>query len=377
MSKICFITTIPFSAKHFLALHMNELIKNNEIYLISNIENVEEEQEDFAGINLISVAISRKISLWSDIRGMVSLYCIMKRHRFDVVHSITPKAGLLGMLASYLARIPNRFHTFTGQVWVTRHGFLRWLLKSLDKMIVHCATGIMVDGFLQRQFLVKEGVVNELKARVLGHGSICGVDIHKFKPDVEMRAIIRKKYVIDDQAIVFLYIGRLNAEKGINELVEAFSQIAHEYDHARLFIVGPDEEQVQERIKSQYSQIMNQIVFGEYTKMPQQIMAASDVNCLPSHREGFNGVIIESACVGLPSFGSNIYGIADAIVDGETGILHEKGDVQGICNAMRQFLENPDEMRLMGRAARERAVKYFSQEAFVEEIRDYYKTALS
>lgn len=377
MSKICFVTTVPFSAKHFLLLYMNVLAKNNEVFLVSNFDDIEESKKDFAGIHLMHIPISRKISIKSDIKAILSMYRLMKLNRFSIVHSCTPKAGILSMVASRLAGIPLRFHTFTGQVWATKSGAFRWLLKSIDKVIFHCASGVLIDSPSQREFLLTEGVVDEKRSRVLGQGSICGVDTNEFRPDATSRAKIRRKYLIPDDAFVFLYIGRLNSEKGIIELVDAFLRIAIEHDDARLLIVGPDEEQMIEKINARAFNITNHIICDYYTKTPEQLMAAADVFCLPSHREGFGAVIIESAAVGIPSLGSNIYGITDAIVDGETGLLHERGDIHGIYTAMKTFISNPQCAIEMGSAARGRALTLFSNEFFVSEFISYYKLALS
>lgn len=372
MSKVCFITTVPFSAQHFLLPFIQALSKDHDVFLISNFSDIESSREVFFGVQLIHVPISREINIWSDLRGAYKLCRLMKEHQFSIIHSCTPKAGLLSTLAGRIARVPCRFHTFTGQVWATKRGFFRWLLKKMDKVIVNCATGILIDSPSQKRFLLREGVVSEKKSKVLGLGSICGVDTKRFKPDSMIRKQVRRQYSIPEGAFVFLFVGRLNCEKGVYELVEAFLRMISEYEDAWLLIAGPSEERVVENIMQRTHNVTNQIICDNYTETPEFLMAAADVFCLPSHREGFGSVIIESAAAGIPALGSNIYGISDAILDRETGLLHEVEDADSIYAVMKYFISDSDRTCEMGEKARVRAVNNFSREFLVEEFLRFY-----
>jgi len=195
------------------------------------------------------VRIERKISLVIDFLALLSLYFLFRRERFELVHSVDPKAGLLSMTASRLAGVPVRIHTFTGQVWGTRGGAMRTLLKCADKVTAMASSAILVDSSSQRDFIVKERVLPAEKAFVLGNGSISGVDIRKFQPSAEFRESIRAKHGIPPHSFVILYMARLTRDKGALVMAGAFSRLAAERPSAQLLVVGPDEESLRPRIR--------------------------------------------------------------------------------------------------------------------------------
>jgi len=278
------------------------------------------------------------------------------------------------MGAAFLARVPVRVHTFTGQVWATKSGLPRELLRSLDKLIAGFATHVLVDSFSQRQFLMEHGVVSHKKSAVLGSGSISGVDTHRFRPDPEARKVLREENAIPEQDVVFLFVGRMNRDKGIPELLGAFEKVAGKLPGTWLLIVGPDEEAIGSLMDA--SPVRDRIVKVGYTDTPERYMAAGDVFVLPSHREGFGSTIIEAAAVGLPAVASRIYGLTDAVVDGITGILHDPCDVAGLFDAMARLAEDEDLRRAMGNAARLRAEKDFAMETVTRHVLDFYEEVL-
>ena len=179
---------------------------------------------------------------------------------------------------------------------------------------------------------------------MVADGSVCGVDTERFRPDPEARVRTRRRLRIPEEAFVFLFLGRLYREKGVYELAEAFESLRASHPEAHLLLVGPDEEGVVAAL----GRIPGVTTEG-FTDAPEEVLAAADVLCLPSHREGFGLVIIEAAACGVPAIGSDIYGISDAIVDGETGILHRVGSVADLRHAMSRLIEDRDLARRMGR----------------------------
>ena len=356
----------------FMLDQIKAISANYAVTVVADFSDSVALSRELEGVDSCHVPIARRISIVSDIKALTSLYLLFRKSKFQIVHSVTPKAGLLAMCASWLARVPFRFHTFTGQVWATQSGLFRWLLKSMDKITFFCSTRILVDSPSQRDFLLKEGVVNESRSSVLGEGSISGVDIHRFRPDVVKRAQLRDELKVPQQAFVFLFLGRLNAEKGVSELVEAFNQLCVEHADAYLWLIGPDEGGVMNRVRSGGGGSDKHVVYRGYTTHPEHFMSAADVFCLPSHREGFGSVIIEAAASGLPSIGSNIYGISDAIVDGETGLLHEVGNVPELKKCMETFINDRECVVRLGNNAKDRAVRCFAKELLVNAFVEYY-----
>lgn len=372
MKRIAFVVSSPATADAFLRGHIAALSDHYEVDLIANYP--EGYQSSVSVKQKIHAPIHRNINLWRDFLGLISLIRIFSRSHYDAVHSVTPKAGLLAMLAARIARVPVRHHTFTGQVWATRTGFSRWLLKSLDKVIHRCSTHSLVDSFSQRDFLLSENVVKPEKSSVLASGSISGVNTKRFKPDLEKRVSVREQHGISETEFVYMFLGRINDEKGVPELVAAFRKISEIHPDAKLMVVGPDESGMFEDGGIEKSFSGNLIRVG-YTREPEAYFNAADVFCLPSHREGFGSVLIEAAACGVTSVASNIYGISDAVVDGKTGLLHEPKSAAEIEEKMELIISNPNLRQILAHAALKRAQEEFSSTAVENEFVEFYAKA--
>lgn len=357
----------------FLFEPIKRLSSLYDIYIIMNVEpNLTLGYLDEI-VTVVPVTIQRKIAVLSDFLALLHLLKVFRQYRFDIVHSVTPKAGLLGMLAAYFSGVKVRLHTFTGQIWATKTGIARTSLKSFDKLIASFSTHILVDSPSQRQFLLDEGVVKPEKSSVLLKGSISGVDLCRFKANDSARKHLRETCSIDNHDVVFLFIGRLNRDKGILDLAQAFSTIARKHENARLLIVGVDEANLFDEIQIIISGIEKQVNFVDFTPVPEEYMAASDVLCLPSYREGFGNVIIEAAAVGIPTIGSRIYGVTDAVVEGETGLLFDARDIIAIELCMENILINKQLRTDLGMAAHTRVSDYFSSQKLSEAWLKYYQ----
>jgi glycosyltransferase involved in cell wall biosynthesis len=375
--RLCFVVSSPMTAEAFLAGHVRALADHFDVHLIVNGDPAAITHPDLARATIHRARIERAISPLEDLQGLAQLYRIMRRERFAAVHSVTPKAGLLTAIAAFLARVPLRFHTFTGQVWATRRGVGRTLLKALDAVIARLNTHLFVDSASQRAFLQHEGVLASKQGIVLGHGSVCGVDAERFRPDAQARAAVRSELGIPDTALVYLFVGRLTRDKGVLELASAFAAVARDHQESFLVLVGPDEDTLEPRIREACGAIDSKLRFVAWSNAPERYMAAADVFCLPSHREGFGSTIIEAAAAGLPAIGSRIYGVTDAIDDGATGLFFERGDVAGLSAAMRTLAEDPHTRAAMGVAARSRAVRDFSKASITAALVAFYTAALA
>lgn len=350
------------------------MVEFYDVTIITNFRGNHAKLDNISNnVSLINLPIKRNISLFSDFRALFLLILLFNKNKFSLVHSVSPKAGLLSAIAAWICRIPNRLHTFTGQVWFTKKGVSRWFFKRLDKIIVLLNTCLLVDSFSQQDFLINEGILSKRNSIILGRGSISGVDINRFIPSNNYRYAIRKKLEIDDDNFIFLFVGRIKKEKGIIELVEAFKNICKKYEKLTLLILGPDEEKLKNEILSSFSMHKELIRFVDFTDSPEKYMAASDVFVLPSYREGFGSVIIEAASCELPSIGSNIYGLNDAIEDDVTGLLVPVRSVKSLEIAMIKLIKNNKLLNDMGRNARLRATSHFSQEIITLEILKLYE----
>lgn len=375
--RLCYLTTTDLIVRFFLTEHIRRSAEVHDVTVAVN--TAESDLLVRAGIDarLVPLAIERDIAPWSDLKALFRLYRLFRRERFDLVHSVAPKAGLLGMLAAWSARVPVRLHTFQGEVWVTSRGPKRLLLRAIDWLTAHLATDLLVVSASERQFLIEQGIIPARKAQVLGQGSISGVDVARFRANAEWRESVRREFEVDRADVLFLYLGRLKRDKGVLDLAHAFSEIYDDVPNAHLVFVGPDEDGLRATIESICQSCHPRLHFEGYTAVPEHYLAATDVLCLPSHREGFGMTIIEAGACGVPAMASRIYGITDALEDGVTGLLHEPRDVAGIARLLRRLATDTEERRLLGERGRVRVLRDFRQEDVIRATQAYYDHILA
>jgi glycosyltransferase involved in cell wall biosynthesis len=246
------------------------------------------------------------------------------------------------------------------------------LLKWADRFIVKLATSVMADSPSQRNFLVAEGVLPQGKVQVIGTGSICGVDAVRFRPDNGAKQKIRTELGIEPDAKVILFVGRLNRDKGMLDLAAAFEALAKQYPDVVLLLVGAEEDVPFSQIQNICHKKRDRLHHVGFTVTPEYYMASADVFCLPSYREGFGMTIIEAAACGVPAVASDIYGITDAVANGETGLLFTAGDVGALTDALIKLLNDNELRQKMGNAARERALEFFSSSRIAGEMLELY-----
>lgn len=369
--------TVPFAINVFMRAHVDALSRDYDVTLLTPGTRADLKPPLGAHIQWIEVPLERKISLIVDLRTIVHLWWIFRREKFDVVHSIMPKAGLLTMVAGRLAGVPLRLHTFTGQVWATRTGLTRRLLRRLDRVLVDNATRVLADSHSQRQFLIDNGVARPSAIEVLGDGSVAGVDAERFCYNAEARRIIREHYGIPGDVVLFLFLGRLTRDKGLLNLSQAFALAAEQDPAHHLLVVGPDEEGLETEFAELGRRYPGRVHRAGFAERPEDYMSAADVFCLPSHREGFGSVIIEAAAIGVPSIASRIYGVIDAVEDGVTGILYEPSDSRALAEALLRLAGDAELRRRMGTAARERTVAKFSEARVTGALAGLYRDLFS
>lgn len=377
--KIAFVVAIPMTARAFLMDHIAFLQKEYEVHLIANFPT-DDDKKEFEAVGLIchSAPIQRAISISGDLKGVFALRKLFKKEKFVCVHSVTPKAGLLTALAGWMACVPNRVHIFTGQVWATRKGAMRMMLKGMDKIIAALNTRILVDGEGQRQYLIKEGVLKEKNSMVPAEGSIAGIKLNRYVISEEVRREEREKLGLKKDDVVYIFLGRLNHDKGIGELYEAFNRLVAEKPNARLLFYGIDEEGYDDKVVN-YPNIKKgeNYFFPGLTKTPFNALQAGDVFVLPTWREGFGVSVLEAQALGLPVITSDAYGVVDASVEGVTALRCGVDDPEGLYKAMKQYYDNADMRKAHGEAGRKRVVEHFSNEVVSQAWLAVYKEILS
>lgn len=373
MKNICLVTQNAYFLEVFLVSQIKALKENYRVFLILEAEPEEIEKMVGSDVVFIRIPIARNISIFNDLRALFQLLAVFLKNDFFMVHSTTPKAGLVAMMAAFLARVPNRMHTFTGQVWQTRRGLSRLLLKATDRLTAWCATKVLVDSFSQLDNLLADRIVDSAKASVLGSGSICGVDTERFRPDQGWRRELRAQLGIPLDAPMVLYMARLTVDKGARDMAHAFrlyKEMAD--DDAYLVMVGPDEEKLTPLLNEILAKHASHFKLVGYTREPEKFFAAADVFCLPSYREGFPMVLLNAASSSVASISSRIYGSTDGIEEGRTGYFHDAGDHQQLADNIQRVLADAPLRARMGVAARERVVREFSKDKVTSEMLSLY-----
>lgn len=368
--KIIRAATIGMSLNIFCKGLLGELRKDGyEVVALASPDADLEELGKREGVRTIGVAMERHVSPWRDLVSLVRLTMVMMRERPDVVHSMTPKAGLLCMMAAWLAHVPVRVHTFTGLVWPTATGLSRRVLMLTDKITCFCATHIIPEGAGVKQDLQR--CITSKPMRVLGYGNVRGVDLDYWKRSNTVRE--EKK-----NAFTFVFVGRIVRDKGINELVSAFVRLHDECQFVRLILVGPTEDDL-DPVLPHTRQLIKDCGAIEAVGSQRDVRPfyeASDALVFPSYREGFPNVVIEAGAMDLPSIVTDINGSREIIIDGKNGCIIPPRDEEALYDAMKWMVEHPQDVERMACNARPMVASRYEQGYVRQCLKDYYQSIL-
>lgn len=362
--RLCRIATVPVHITMLLLQQLRDIIKAGlDVIVVSSPGPELDEIAASLGVRCYPIPMMRLPHPGHDLISLNRLVRFLRFEQFDIVHSSTPKAGLLAALAGSLVRVPVRIHSFTGQPWVEQSGILRWAARESDRLIARLDTHTYADSASQRDFLVEEGLVKANKISVLGEGSISGVDLQRFDPVSKpaKREAIRKQLDILETSLVIVFVGRVTKDKGIVELVASMRDLWKQYDDLHLLLVGqfePERDPLPQETLDEIAANPKIHSMG-FVYDPENYMAAADIFCLPSYREGFGGVVIEAGAMNLPTVATHITGLVDAVVEGETGILVPPKNVPALVEALLMLIRSPELRQQMGATAFRRSHTYF------------------
>lgn len=377
--KIARVATVPI----FITAHLKHQVHalkqaGMDVHIVTSNGPQIAEIEWSEHLKHIEIDIARNINPFRDFKALLALIRLFRSNEFDIIHSTTPKAGLLSAIAARLSRAPIRLHTFTGQPWVTRTGAVRWLSRNSDRLIGKLNTHCYADSKSQRQFLMDEGLLSAEDISVIGEGSVAGVDVERFsrnKYSVEALNEVRKELGIGVADKVIVFLGRVCVDKGIFELIEAYKNLQVDIPNVRLLIVGPLETEEKDGLllSEEFFRSVPGISRLGYTTEPEKIFAIAHCLCLPSFREGFGSVIMEAASMGVPAVASRIYGLTDAIVDHKTGLLVTPGKANELQHALTSILNDDKWRNTLGKNARSRAREMFSSSRMNQLVIEEYQ----
>lgn len=354
----------------FLNQHYQVIAVSGKDHHLNNVQNREK-------VKTVAVTMEREISPIKDLVSLVQLYLLFKKEKPFIVHSITPKAGLLSMIAAYFAGVPVRMHTFTGLIFPSKEGMMKQLLILMDRVLCRFATHIYPEG---------QGVKNDLIAfnitkkdlKIMANGNVNGINTAYFSPETvseKQTMTLKKTLEIQEDDCVFIFVGRLVKDKGINELVTAFSNIATHYSNAKLLLVGPQEPDLDPLDAATLVTIKNNknIITTGYQNEVRTYFAIANALVFPSYREGFPNVVLQAGAMGLPSIVTNINGCNEIIEDQINGLLIPVKDTIALETAMKKLLDDAGTYHKMQQNARPLIVSRYEQQVVWEAILDEYR----
>ena len=363
--RICRVSTVPWIFHTLLREQLRTIIALGcEVTLVATPNNELSETADDLGAKARGLYIKRAPSPFSDMCSLFHLWRFLRSEKFNIVHSTSPKAGLLTAIASTMARVPVRLHTFTGQPWVELVGWRRRVPRFCDRLTAMLATQVYADSPSQRDFLIAEGLVPPEKILVVGSGSIAGVDLRRFSRTTWSEDMTRKtrgELGIPDNATVIVFVGRVTRDKGVVELISAFNELAASNSGLHLVLVGPLEPE-RDPLPAPALDLMqrhDRIHAIGFAPTPEKYLAAADIFCLPSYREGFGTVAVEAAALGLPTVVTEIVGLVDAVESGVTGLTVPPKDVAALAAALRELAGSVGRRAALGEAGRQRVHRLF------------------
>lgn len=328
---------------------------------------------DKDGFHCVAVPMERHISIVNDLKSLMRMISVFRKEKPQVVHSMTPKAGMICMVAAWLTRVPVRIHTFTGLVWPTATGLKRKILMMTDWLTCACATHVIPEG---------QGVLNDLKnggitkkpMKVLGYGNVKGVDMERFSP-------ARFKATKNPDVFTFVFVGRIVGDKGINELVEAFVKLHDKHKNTRLVLVGKYEHEL-DPVSDKTRKLIDtndgiDACGPKYGDDLLQMYVNADCFVMPSYREGFPNTVLEAGAMGLPSIVTDINGSREIIEYEKNGLIVPSKNANALYDAMERMLTDDKARKIMKSNAREMIVSRFER-GFVQKCQiEFYKRILN
>ncbi len=373
------ITTVPLSLEklltgqlHFMRSFYNVIAVSSDNERLKKIGEVEK-------VTVFPIEMTRQITPLHDLFAVVRLFLFLKRTKPFIVHSHTPKAGIVGMLAAKLAGVPNRLHTVAGMPLLEHVGIKRTILDFVEKLTYSCATKVYPNSFKMKDIIIQNQYCLPNKIKVLANGSSNGIDTSYFDAShfsEEFKNNLKKDFGILPTDFVFVFVGRIVSDKGINELIAAFVAIQKQVNDVKLILVGPFEHELDPLKEETQNQIQTNksILSLGYQQDVRPYFSIAQALVFPSYREGFPNVVMQSGAMGLPSIVTDINGCNEIIEHTKNGFIIPVKNQKALFESMLNCIQNKEQFSQMQQNARAMIVSRFDQQFMWESILQEYRS---
>jgi len=379
--KLIRITTIPRSLSILLRNQLNFMNQYFDVIGISSQGSYLLEVYLNENIKTYAVNMTRTISLYKDFRALCAIVKIIRNEKPQIVHTHTPKAGTLGMIAAWLCRVPVRMHTVAGLPLLETKGLKRKLLDFIEKITYSCATNVYPNSFGLYEIILNHGYTKEIKLKIIGNGSSNGIDIIHFSRSQitdEITDKTKENYGINQTDFIFIFIGRIVKSKGINELITAFKIVNKHNPETKLLLVGEFEHELDPLDKQTIIDIKqhSNIIFTGFKSDIRPFLAIAKTLVLPSYREGLPNSPLQACAMGIPSIVSNINGCNEIIIHEHNGLLVPPKSTEALQKAMERLLLDSKLYLKLASNARESIITRYNQNSLWEQIKMEYEEQL-
>lgn len=381
--KLIRITTVPLSLEKLLE---GQLAYMQDYFEVTAVSADAQRLKIYGAkhkVKVFPVEMTRQITPIKDLKALLKLVRFLKKEQPAIVHTHTPKAGIVGMLASKLAGVPIRLHTVAGLPLMEATGKKRKLLETVERITYRCATKVYPNSKGLYEFIRVQNFTLNTKLKIIGKGSSNGTDTHHFDPELfteEAKYDFRKELGISATDFVYVFVGRLVGDKGINELVQAFSEICRlkQSRTTKLLLVGPLESELDPLEASTLKLIKENtnIIAVGYQEDVRPYFAISDALVFPSYREGFPNVVMQAGAMSLPSIVTNINGCNEIIEDSKNGLIIPRKNVEALVNAMLEMVGDQEQYLKLKQNARPMIVYRYQREEVWQALLEEYKSLL-
>ena len=379
--KILRITTVPISLKILLKNQLKYMNQHFEVVGISSKGKELQEVSKEEGIRTIELNMSREITPFKDFISLVKMIFLILKEKPAIVHTHTPKAGIVGMMASWICRVPHRLHTVAGLPVMEAVGKKKKILLMVEKLTYASATKVYPNSYGLEEYILENNLALKEKLKIIGHGSSNGIDTSHFDRTNEVMKesiLIKEKYDLKDK-FIFCFVGRVVKDKGIDELMYAFDKLNTISKNIKLLIVGKFEEDLDpisgtsHRILEENTNIIN----VGFQNDIRPYLACSDTFVLPTYREGFPNVVLQASSMELPCIVTNINGCNEIIKNNKNGLIVEPKNENELYNAMKKFLDKKDLVNKLSLHTRKDIIKKYDRKQFFEYLVKEYNEVLN